>query len=221
MLDRAMWAAVESPSCSSGWIACVGLVSAGWRCVLRRSPTTASGDTRPLRSGARGSSVTETPDRAVFRRVAASPRCGSSARKVSLTTSAIARMNLFLHDIEDARILRGDTLRDPKFRDEHGRLARFDVVITDPPFSLTNWGADFWANDPWGRPVCGVPPAGSGDFAWEQHMLASMDPNHGRLGVDMPHGVLFRGGAEGAIRECLVKGACIGAARLDAGAVRT
>ncbi len=126
-------------------------------------------------------------------------------QEVSLTTSAIARMNLFLHDIEDARILRGDTLRDPKFRDDQGRLARFDVVITNPPFSLKNWGADVWANDPWGRPACGVPPAGNGDFAWVQHMLASMDPTDGRLGVVMPHGVLFRGGAEGAIRECLIK----------------
>jgi type I restriction enzyme M protein len=79
------------------------------------------------------------------------------------------------------------------------------VVITNPPFSLKNWGADVWANDAWGRPVCGVPPAGNGDFAWVQHMLASMDPTDGRLGVVMPHGVLFRAGAEGAIRECLIK----------------
>lgn len=127
-------------------------------------------------------------------------------QEVSLTTSAIARMNLFLHDIEDAKILRGDTLRDPKFRDDRGRLTRFDVVITNPPFSLKNWGADVWKNDPWGRPVCGLPPAGNGDLAWVQHMLASIDPTDGRLGVVMPHGVLFRGGAEGEIRERLVKG---------------
>jgi len=126
------------------------------------------------------------------------------AQEVNLTTAAIARMNLYLHDIEDAKVLRGDTLRDPKFRDAKGRLERFDVVIANPPFSLKNWGADTWASDPWGRASCGVPPAGSGDFAWVQHMVTSMRPESGRLGVVMPHGVLFRGGAEGAIRQCLI-----------------
>lgn len=125
-------------------------------------------------------------------------------QEVNLTTCAIARMNLFLHDIEDVRILRGDTLRGPKFT-EHGRLARFSVVLANPPFSLKNWGADVWRNDPWSRPVWGMPPAGNADFAWVQHMLASMHPTSGRVGVVMPHGVLFRGGAEGQIRECLVK----------------
>lgn len=85
-------------------------------------------------------------------------------------------------------MLRGDTLRDPKFLDPHGRLRRFDVVIANPPFSLKNWGADVWARDPWGRPACGIPPASVADYAWVQHML-----------------VLFRGGAEGAIRECLLR----------------
>ena len=132
-------------------------------------------------------------------------------QEVNLTTAAIARMNLFLHDIEDVVIRRGDTLRDPKFLDERGRLQRFDVVITNPPFSLKNWGAEVWTHDPWGRAACGVPPASNGDFAWVQHMLASMTPGTGRVGVVMPHGVLFRGGAEGAIRECLLR-----ADRLDA-----
>lgn len=127
-------------------------------------------------------------------------------QEVNLTTSAIARMNLFLHDIEDARVLRGDTLREPKFLDSRGRLEKFDVVITNPPFSLKDWGNDVWAHDPWSRPSCGVPPASNGDFAWVQHMLASMRAETGRVGVVMPHGVLFRGAAEGAIRECLVRG---------------
>jgi type I restriction enzyme M protein len=126
-------------------------------------------------------------------------------QEVNLTTSAIARMNLYLHDIEDARIRRGDTLREPKFLDAAGRLERFDIVIANPPFSLKNWGADVWARDPWSRAACGVPPASFGDYAWVQHMVASMRPVTGRVGVVMPHGVLFRGGAEGAIRRCLVQ----------------
>lgn len=124
-------------------------------------------------------------------------------QEVNLTTSAIARMNLFLHDIEDFRIVRGDTLRSPGLRDSDGRISQFAVVVANPPFSLSNWGADTWPADP--RSFCGVPPAKNGDYAWIQHMVSSMDPKNGRVGVVMPHGVLFRGGAEGKIRECLIK----------------
>ena len=124
-------------------------------------------------------------------------------QEVNLTTSAIARMNLFLHDIEDFKIVRGDTLRSPGLRDPDGKISTFSVVVANPPFSLQNWGADTWAADP--RSFCGVPPAKNGDMAWIQHMVASMDAKEGRVGVVMPHGVLFRGGAEGKIRECLIK----------------
>jgi len=82
-------------------------------------------------------------------------------------------------------------------------LSQFDVVIANPPFSLTNWGADLWAGD--ARALCGVPPTKNGDFAWIQHMVASMNDGPGRVGVVMPHGVLFRGGAEARIRQCLVE----------------
>ena len=124
-------------------------------------------------------------------------------QEVNLTTAAIARMNLFLHDLEDFRIVRGDTLRDPRFLERSG-LRKFDVVVANPPFSLKNWGADTWADDPYGRAFCGVPPAGTADLAWVQHMVASMRPATGRVGVVMPNGVLSRG-AEKSIRQCLVE----------------
>jgi type I restriction enzyme M protein len=124
-------------------------------------------------------------------------------QEINLTTSAIARMNLFFHDIEDSKIMRGDVLREPKLHDENGALRQFDVVIANPPFSLTNWGAEKWAADP--RAFCGVPPATKGDYAFIQHMVTSMKPGTGRVGVVMPHGVLFRRGAEGKIRQCLVE----------------
>ena len=124
-------------------------------------------------------------------------------QEVNLTTSAIARMNLFLHDIEDFRIVRGDTLRSPGLRQADGHISTFDVVVANPPFSLQNWGSETWAADT--RSFCGVPPAKNADFAWVQHMIASMDKKSGRVGVVMPHGVLFRGGAEARIRQCLIE----------------
>lgn len=125
-------------------------------------------------------------------------------QEVNLTTSAIAKMNLYLHGLEDFTIRRGDTFADPRFV-TNGKLNTFDVVIANPPFSLQNWGASAWANDPYDRAFCGVPPAKNGDFAWIQHMIASMKPDTGRVGVVMPHGVLFRGGKEAAIRQCLLE----------------
>jgi len=122
----------------------------------------------------------------------------------NLTSSSIARMNMFLHGVEDFHIARGDTLRSPAFFDADG-LQRFDCVIANPPFSLKEWGADLWANDPYGRNIAGVPPKGSGDMAWVQHMIKSMRPNTGRMAVVLPHGALFRKGAEGRIRKTLLE----------------
>jgi len=126
-------------------------------------------------------------------------------QEINQTSAAIGRMNLFIHDVEDAQILRGDTLRDPKFVDSAGKLNQFDVVVANPPFSLKDWGADTWATDPHRRAVGGVPPKGNGDFAWVQHMVSSMKPGLGRVGVVMPHGVLFRGGTEAKIRQHLIE----------------
>lgn len=124
-------------------------------------------------------------------------------QEINLTTASIARMNLFLHEIEDFDIKRGDTLRAPAFKDTSGAVRTFDTVIANPPFSLANWGADRWAADP--RAFCGLPPVKNGDFAFVQHMVSSMNPGTGRVGVVMPHGVLFRGGAEAKIRQRLIE----------------
>ncbi len=121
----------------------------------------------------------------------------------NLTSSSIARMNMFLHGIEDFQILRGDTLREPAFFEADG-LKTFDCVIANPPFSLKQWGAEMWASDPYGRNIAGVPPKGNADMAWVQHMIRSMNST-GRMTVVLPHGALFRKGAEGKIRQALLE----------------
>jgi type I restriction enzyme M protein len=126
-------------------------------------------------------------------------------QEINLNTWAICKMNLFLHDIDDANIVRGDTLRDPKHLTPSNTLKRFDRVLANPPFSLKSWGHKEWKNgDRFGRDVYGCPPKSYGDYAFVQHMVASLKEN-GMLGVVLPHGVLFRGAAEGRIREGLLK----------------
>lgn len=122
-----------------------------------------------------------------------------------LTTSGIARMNLLLHGIEDFRIVKDDTLRSPAFY-EGDRLATFDCVIANPPFSLEAWGEDTWPSDRWGRnSLGGTPPRKYGDWAWVQHMNASMASKTGRIAVVLPQGALFRQGAEGKIRKAFLE----------------
>ena len=125
----------------------------------------------------------------------------------NLTTSSIARMNLVLHGIEDFQIVREDTLRSPAFTDSStGGLATFDCVIANPPFSLKEWGREVWEADPWGRAQYGLPPESYGDYAWVQHMVASMAPTGtGRMAVVLPQGALFRKAAEGRIRQALLE----------------
>ena len=121
----------------------------------------------------------------------------------NLGTWAICKMNMLLHGLPDARIEKGDTIRDPKLVDE-GELLLYDRVIANPPFSLDEWGRDVAENDGYGRFRFGLPPKTKGDFAFVQHMVAVLN-NSGRLGVVMPHGVLFRGAAEGKIRQGLLR----------------
>ncbi|MDT0318424.1 type I restriction-modification system subunit M [Streptomyces millisiae] len=123
----------------------------------------------------------------------------------NLTTSGIARMNLILHKIEDFRIERGDTLRHPVFTDREDRLKTFDCVIANPPFSLAAWGDDSWDADPFGRGEFGTPPTSTADWAWVQHMIASMRPDTGRAVVVLPQGILFRGGREAKIRKKIIE----------------
>ncbi|MEY9421128.1 type I restriction enzyme M protein [Bradyrhizobium japonicum] len=124
----------------------------------------------------------------------------------NLTTAAVARMNLFLHGIEDFAVERGDTLRAPVFTEPgSGGLATFDVVVANPPFSLEQWGREVWETDPWGRAFAGLPTDSSGDFAWVQHMVKSMAARTGRMAVVLPQGALFRGGVEGDIRRFLLQ----------------
>ncbi|WP_374776998.1 type I restriction-modification system subunit M [Streptomyces sp. NBC_01310] len=111
-------------------------------------------------------------------------------------TAGVARMNLFMHNLDQFQVEVGDTLKDPRFKKPDGSVAQFDVILANPPYGL-KWKP--WTNDP--RAIGGVAPQPSADWAFVQHMIASMDPQKGRAGVVLPHGVLFRGGQEAAIRK--------------------
>lgn len=118
-------------------------------------------------------------------------------------TQALCRMNMYLHEINDAKIEWGDTIRNPLHIEEN-RLMKFDVVVANPPFSLDKWGADFAEHDSFKRfNDYSIPPASKGDYAFVLHMIKSLNEN-GRMGVVLPHGVLFRGASEGRIREKLI-----------------
>jgi type I restriction enzyme M protein len=128
-------------------------------------------------------------------------------QEMNMNTWAICKMNMFLHDIDDSVIERGDTLRNPRNRIAEGSkgLKQFDRVIANPPFSLKEWGYDVWSKgDPFGRDKYGCPPKSYGDLAFVQHMVASLKDS-GKMAVVLPHGVLFRVGFEGKIREGMLK----------------
>jgi type I restriction enzyme M protein len=125
-------------------------------------------------------------------------------QEVNGGTHALAKMNMFLHDIDGAKLEWGDTLNNPKLI-EDDKLLAFDVVIANPPFSLDKWGAENAANDKYKRFHRGVPPKSTGDWAFITHMVETARQKAGRVAVVVPHGVLFRGGAEGKIRQKVIE----------------
>jgi type I restriction enzyme M protein len=120
------------------------------------------------------------------------------------STWALCRMNMFLHGLDTARIERGDTIRNPKLVEDDA-LMKFNVVVANPPFSLDKWGADTAENDKYKRFWRGTPPKSRGDYAFITHMVEVMNETDGRMGVVVPHGVLFRGGSEGTIRQRFIE----------------
>ncbi len=125
-----------------------------------------------------------------------------NGQEINLSTWAICKMNMLFHDATGADIKKGDTIREPKHTNG-GVLKTFDVVLANPPFSLKNWGEVEAKADAYGRFVYGIPPKSYGDLAFVEHMIASLN-SKGRMGTVVPHGVLFRGGAEGKIRKGLL-----------------
>jgi len=121
------------------------------------------------------------------------------------STWALAKMNMFLHGIDNHKLEWGDTIRNPLLLDENGGLKHFDVVVANPPFSLEKWGHEGADGDPYARFRRGVPPKSKGDYAFILHMIETLKPKTGRMAVVVPHGVLFRGSAEGRIRQKLIE----------------
>lgn len=124
-------------------------------------------------------------------------------QEINGLTSAIARMNLYLNGIEDFSIACSDTLTQPAFLDG-SQLRKFDIVLANPPYSIKQWNREAFANDKWGRNFLGTPPQGRADYAFIQHILASMDEKTGRCAILLPHGVLFRN-EEREIRKSLIE----------------
>lgn len=125
------------------------------------------------------------------------------------STWSLAKMNMFLHGEDNHKVEWGDTIRNPKLLDKHGNLMQFDIVTANPPFSLDKWGHDEADTDKYNRFHRGVPPKTKGDYAFICHMIESLKPAMqgkpgGRMGVVVPHGVLFRGSSEGKIRQKLI-----------------
>ncbi len=126
-------------------------------------------------------------------------------QEINISTFAIAKINMFLHGLDSADIQRGDTLSNPQFLNPNGSLKTFDICVANPPYSLSDWEYEIFKSNKYGR-VEGyeMPPKSTADYAFVLHMIKSMNSN-GRAGIVLPHGVLFRGGSEGRIREQIIK----------------
>jgi len=136
----------------------------------------------------------------------------------NMQTWALCRMNMFLHGVDDAVIWQGDTLSNPG-NIENDRLMKFQCIVANPPFSLDKWDSGFLGDvaendkkakmspelDPFKRFDWGVPPTSKGDYAFVMHFLHSLDDSTGRMGIVLPHGVLFRGASEGKIRQTIIE----------------
>ncbi|SDS57822.1 type I restriction enzyme M protein [Maribacter dokdonensis] len=112
-------------------------------------------------------------------------------QEINLITSAIARMNMFMHGIEEFSIVRGDTLANPAFL-QNDELKTFNVILANPPYSIKAWNRKSFVNDPYGRNLWGTPPQGCADYAFQQHIHKSLDKENGRFAILWPHGILFR-----------------------------
>jgi len=124
-------------------------------------------------------------------------------QELNLMTSAIARMNMFLHGIEDFKIVRGDTLKQPAFL-EKDRLKQFNIILANPPYSIKSWNRTEFEKDPYGRNIYGTPPQGTADYAFQQHIIKSLDEKNGRCAILWPHGILFRD-AEATMRKKMIE----------------
>ncbi|MGE0084265.1 MAG: N-6 DNA methylase [Desulfococcaceae bacterium] len=125
-------------------------------------------------------------------------------QELNLITSAIARINMFMHNVDEFVIVQGNTLESPQIL-ENDALKKFDVIMANPPYSVKRWNQQKWMNDPFGRNIWGTPPQGCADYAFQQHIMKSLHPDTGRSVVLWPHGVLFRD-AESEIRRKMIEG---------------
>lgn len=129
---------------------------------------------------------------------------GLKGQELNLITSAIARMNMIIHDIDDFTIHQGDTIDHPAFFDKEDKLEKFNIILANPPYSVKRWNRKKWLKDPFGRNVWGTPPQGCADYAFIQHIYQSLDEHNGRAAILLPHGVLFRDN-EATMRKAMIE----------------